>query len=90
MKTYYDLLAAYPDQAALMRHLEARIAYRKNPDNEDNWFAEEETYFALDITEQQAHVICDLLDDSYDTVEEYLDDMRTYLIPDYFFADSEY
>ena len=90
MKTYFDLLAVYPDQAALMRHLEARLAHRKDPDNEENWFADEETWFALDLTEQQSHVIYDLLDDSYDTVEEYLDDMRTYLIPDYFLVDSVY
>lgn len=80
MQTYYDILAAYPDQAALMRHLEARIAHRKDPDNEENWFVEEETYFALDITEQQAHIIWDMLDDSYDTVEAYLADMRNYKV----------
>ena len=80
MQTYFDILAAYPDQAALMRHLEARIAHRKNPDNEENWFIEEETYFALDITEQQAHIIWDMLDDSYDTVEAYLADMRNYKV----------
>lgn len=80
MQTYFDILAAYPDQAALMRHLEARIAHRKDPDNEENWFVEEETYFALDITEQQAHIIWDMLDDSYDTVEAYLADMRNYKV----------
>ena len=80
MQTYFDVLAAYPDQAALMRHLEARIAHRKDPDNEENWFVEEETYFALDITEQQAHIIWDMLDDSYDTVEAYLADMRNYKV----------
>ena len=80
MQTYFDILAAYPDQTALMRHLEARIAHRKDPDNKENWFIEEETYFALDITEQQAHIIWDMLDDSYDTVEAYLADMRNYKV----------
>lgn len=80
MQTYFDVLAAYPDQAALMRHLEARLAHRKDPDNEENWFLEEETWFALDITEQQARIIWDMLDDSYDTVEAYFADMKNCIV----------
>lgn len=77
MKTYYDILAAYPNQQALVRHLEARIAWMADQQNEDKWFAMEETYETIDPTESQANIINNDCDERYTSVDEFFADMRT-------------
>lgn len=75
MQTYADRLASYADQTSLMRHLEARLAWEHDQSNNDKWFDMEETFYALDLTEQQMYVISELLDNSYSTVADFLADM---------------
>ena len=75
MRTYADRLASYADQPSLMRHLEARLAWEHDQFNNDKWFDMEETFFALDLTEQQMYVVSEMLDNSYSTVADFLADM---------------
>lgn len=80
MQTYFDILAAYPDQAALMRHLEARLAWYADQSNQDKWFEMEETFEGIDPTEKQMYIIGDVCDESYATVSQFLADMRNYKV----------
>ncbi len=77
MQTYFDILSAYPDQAALMRHLEARLAWYADQSNQDKWFEMEETFKDIDPTEKQMYIIGDVCDESYATVSQFLADIKT-------------